>query len=120
MPAPPGRTPEPFPPTPVQRWRGGATQRNFEEQPMRRFTAAAILAASVSATLLPLRSVLAQPAPAAPAAKQEQPQQQTDVPVKVVVLFSSGVGYFEHFGKVAGNGTTELRFKTQQINDVLK
>ena len=26
----------------------------------------------------------------------------------------------EHFGKVAGNGTTELRFKTQQINDVLK
>src|SRR5256885_13315297 len=45
---------------------------------------------------------------------------QTEVPVKVVVLFSSGVGYFEHFGTVKGEGTTELRFKTQQINDILK
>src|SRR5213082_3206609 len=45
---------------------------------------------------------------------------QTAVPVKQVVLFSSGVGYFEHFGTVTGDGTTELRFKTQQINDILK
>jgi hypothetical protein len=45
---------------------------------------------------------------------------QAEVPVKVVVLFSSGVGYFEHFGTVKGEGTTELRFKTQQINDILK
>src|SRR5205085_2341171 len=45
---------------------------------------------------------------------------QADVPVKAVVLFSSGVGYFEHFGTVTGDGTTELRFKTQQINDILK
>jgi hypothetical protein len=36
------------------------------------------------------------------------------------VLFSSGVGYFEHFGSVAGDGSTELRFKTEQINDILK
>src|SRR5262245_19464704 len=46
--------------------------------------------------------------------------QQADVPVRAVVLFSSGVGYFEHFGTVRGNGMTELRFKTQQINDILK
>ena len=45
---------------------------------------------------------------------------QADVPVKQVVLFSSGVGYFEHFGTVNGTGDTELRFKTQQINDILK
>ena len=45
---------------------------------------------------------------------------QQDVPVKVVVLFSSGVGYFEHFGTVRGDGSAELRFKTQQINDILK
>lgn len=44
----------------------------------------------------------------------------TDVPVKVVVLFSSGVGYFEHFGTVEGNASTELRFKAGQINDILK
>ncbi|HVY94487.1 MAG TPA: hypothetical protein VHA14_17115, partial [Bryobacteraceae bacterium] len=45
---------------------------------------------------------------------------QTDVPVKTVVLFSSGVGYFEHAGTVRGDGSTELRFKTNQINDILK
>src|SRR5690242_9826843 len=44
----------------------------------------------------------------------------TDVPVKQVVLFSSGVGYFEHFGSIQGDGSTELRFKTNQINDILK
>ena len=44
----------------------------------------------------------------------------TDVPVTKVVLFSSGVGYFEHSGSVNGNSTTELRFKTSQINDILK
>ena len=42
------------------------------------------------------------------------------VPVRRVVLFSSGVAYFEHDGNVRGNGTAELRFKTDQINDVLK
>jgi uncharacterized protein YeeX (DUF496 family) len=42
------------------------------------------------------------------------------VPVKGVVLFSSGVGYFEHFGTVRGDGASELRFKAGQINDILK
>ena len=56
--------------------------------------------------------------PAAGAAAEAAPA--TAVPVKQVVLFSSGVGYFEHFGTVTGSGNTELRFKTQQINDILK
>jgi hypothetical protein len=43
-----------------------------------------------------------------------------DVPIKRVMLFSSGVGYFEHAGTVHGNGITDLRFKTTQINDILK
>ena len=43
-----------------------------------------------------------------------------DVPITKVVLFSSGVGYFEHAGTVRGNSSTELRFKTGQINDILK
>lgn len=73
---------------------------------------AAIAGVAVSSTLMAQES---QPAPAAVAAEK-----QADVPVKVVVLFSSGVGYFEHFGTVAGNTTTELRFKTAQINDILK
>jgi hypothetical protein len=44
----------------------------------------------------------------------------TDVPVRTVMLFSSGVGYFEHAGTVRGNSTTELSFRTAQINDILK
>ncbi len=47
-------------------------------------------------------------------------EQHTNVPIERVVLFSSGVGFFEHRGKVDGNTTTELRFKTEQINDILK
>ena len=43
-----------------------------------------------------------------------------DVPVTKVVLYSSGVGYFEHAGIVQGNGSAALRFKTSQINDILK
>ena len=43
-----------------------------------------------------------------------------EIPVRSVVLFSSGVGYFEHVGTIAGDVSTELRFKTNQINDILK
>ena len=43
-----------------------------------------------------------------------------DVPLRQVVLFSSGVGYFQHGGTVKGNTTATLMFKTDQINDVLK
>ena len=43
-----------------------------------------------------------------------------DVPVREVVLFSSGVGYFQHEGSVTGDAATQLRFKTGQINDILK
>lgn len=45
---------------------------------------------------------------------------QVDVPVRIVALFSSGVGYFEHAGMVTEDTTAELRFKTNQINDILK
>lgn len=45
---------------------------------------------------------------------------RTDLPVRAVVLFSSGVGYFEHGGTVQGTTSTELRFKSSQINDILK
>ena len=68
--------------------------------------------ASVLALLVPLSFCKAADQPPAAAA--------ADVPVKQVVLFSSGVGYFEHFGTISGDGSTELRFKTNQIHDVLK
>jgi hypothetical protein len=58
---------------------------------------------------------------ASPAAPPSQSQAaQADLPVRMVVLFSSGVGYFEHAGTVSGNAGAELRFKSDQINDMLK
>ena len=45
---------------------------------------------------------------------------KTDIPVTRVVLFSSGVGYFEHNGTIEGDATAKLMFKTEQINDILK
>lgn len=62
--------------------------------------------------LVSSRFAAAQTSVAAPATAQ--------VPVTKVVLFSSGVGYFEHSGSVTGNSSTQLRFKTSQINDILK
>jgi hypothetical protein len=80
-----------------------------------------ILAGAALTTLLAIYPAAAQPAGGAEEAAATQPAaRQAQIPVKMVVLFSSGVGYFEHFGSVAGEGRTELRFKTQQINDILK
>src|SRR5688572_11998034 len=85
----------------------------------RRLAVHALVAAAAAATVVfvPIIPTSAQQPPAAAAAPANQPAQ---VPVKQVVLFSSGVGYFEHFGSVKGDGSTELQFKTQQINDILK
>jgi len=58
--------------------------------------------------------------PLSAAAQSPPVDAQAKVPVKQVVLFSSGVGYFEHFGSVKDSSSTILRFKTDQINDILK
>ncbi len=46
--------------------------------------------------------------------------QEVDIPINRVVLFNSGVGYFEHSGMVSGDVVAQLSFKAGQINDVLK
>lgn len=43
-----------------------------------------------------------------------------DLKLTRVALFNSGVGYFEADGAVEGDATTELRFRTAQINDLIK
>lgn len=43
-----------------------------------------------------------------------------DLPLSRVVLFSSGVGYFERMAEVSGSQKVELSFRTGQINDILK
>jgi hypothetical protein len=42
------------------------------------------------------------------------------LPVKRVVLYKNGVGYFEHSARVHGNQELGIDFTTGQLNDVLK
>jgi hypothetical protein len=75
---------------------------------MKRNTLAAMaaLGAALCAGTLPSR---AQDAPTSAA-----------LPLKDVVLFSSGVGYFQREGRVAGGASVDLSFRAEQINDILK
>jgi hypothetical protein len=67
---------------------------------IRHLTAAAALALAVSTTLA---------------------QEQAELPVTGVTLYTSGVGFFEHGGTVAGGDTrATLRFEAKQIDDLLK
>ncbi len=47
-------------------------------------------------------------------------QPAADVPVERVILFTSGVGYFEHAGRVSGDAEVTLQFDESALNDVLK
>ncbi|MEO0557978.1 MAG: hypothetical protein AAF170_07325 [Bacteroidota bacterium] len=47
-------------------------------------------------------------------------QPSDDLPVERVILFTSGVGYFEHGGRVTGDSEVVLRFDETALNDVLK
>jgi hypothetical protein len=42
------------------------------------------------------------------------------LPVRRVVLYKSGVGYFEHIGHVRGDQTVRVDFTSGQLNDVLQ
>jgi len=43
-----------------------------------------------------------------------------ELPLKRIVLFNSGVGYFEHDGQLTGDARVEFKFRTESINDLLK
>ena len=60
-------------------------------------------------------------APRAAAGQGVAPAVKTEiVPLKKIVLFNAGVGYFEHGGQVEGDATVDLRFNVDDINDLLK
>jgi hypothetical protein len=42
------------------------------------------------------------------------------LPVRRVVLYKNGVGYFEHLGRVRGSQEVHIDFTSAQLNDVLK
>jgi hypothetical protein len=47
-------------------------------------------------------------------------QGSANLPLKRVVLFSSGVGFFDHDGQVEGNADVQMKFNVRDINDLLK
>lgn len=65
----------------------------------------------------------AKPAASAPAAANSVASSGDSgdrLPVKRVVLYKNGVGYFEHSARVHGNQDLVIDFTTAQLNDVLK
>ncbi|MGH7171557.1 MAG: DUF4139 domain-containing protein, partial [Gemmataceae bacterium] len=77
----------------------------------------ALLALGIFVFLSP-RSSTAQPNK--PAVKEAPAFQATQLPIGQVVLFSSGVGYFQREGSVEGKARVDLSFPVQDINDLLK
>ena len=68
-------------------------------------------------------AAFAQTAPvrqAKPEAEVKEATGSASLPVKKVVLYKNGVGYFEHTGRVHGNQELGIEFTTAQLNDVLK
>ena len=45
---------------------------------------------------------------------------EAPLPLESVVLFTSGVGYFQHAGEVTGDATVEMQFAADDVNDLLK
>jgi hypothetical protein len=60
--------------------------------------------------------------PVNPFASAAEKTVKTDgsLPIRQVVLFNSGVGYFQREGQVEGEARVELSFPTSDINDLLK
>jgi len=54
------------------------------------------------------------------AAAPAHAQEAASVPVRDVVLFSSGVGYFQRSGQITGAASINLPFRAEQVNDILK
>jgi hypothetical protein len=78
---------------------------------------------SITSRSLPFRwaaAALAAALLASPAALAQDEEKKADIPIKRVVMFSSGVAFFEHNGKVDGNAEVELKFNVKDINDLLK
>src|SRR5580658_2884144 len=85
----------------------------------RKLLTASLLGAMAVAGAVALKhSLAAKPAQAVEPALTKGGASQ--LPIGQVVLFSSGVGYFQREGEVQGNARIDLSFPVQDINDLLK
>src|SRR5688500_11325000 len=81
-----------------------------------------VSAALLSAQAAPPTAPTAPPAPGPPAqSAQLRPAPVAEpLPVRRVVLYKTGVGYFEHVGTVRDRQDIAIRFTSARLNDVLK
>jgi hypothetical protein len=56
----------------------------------------------------------------APRAPTTEANPQATLPLTKIVLYASGVGYFQRDGQMNGHGQVALRFKVDTVNDLLK
>ena len=80
-------------------------------RPLTPCVAILLLAASASAQ---------SPAPSPRTAAVETSGAADTLPVRRVVLYKAGIGYFEHLGNVRDRQDVTVRFTSAQLNDVLK
>lgn len=83
---------------------------------------AVLIAAGMSVSLGRVARAQAAPEakPAASATLAEKSANSPDLAIRKITLYRSGVGYFERSGTVDGNAEVQLRFNTEQVNDILK
>ena len=74
---------------------------------------------SVAAWSQATRAPKAAPQPVA-AKSPEAAATIRQLPVRQVVLYKNGIGYFEHLGSVTGNQRVAIDFTSSQLNDVLQ
>src|SRR5215475_11719809 len=79
---------------------------------------ASLAGSAALAAFIALKPALS-PIPQAQAAAAARPDMSA-LPVAQVILYSSGVGYFQREGEVEGSTRIDLSFPVQDINDLLK
>ncbi len=97
--------------------------RSVPHRPRRRLAAlviAAGLAVPMGAGLVTPSAALAQARAARANADARDAAGEAALPIKRITLYRSGVGNFERSGTVSGGEEVQLRFATEQINDILK
>jgi hypothetical protein len=88
---------------------------------MKKVLAIVCLVAMISQSTLANDNVAAKKESAAGKSPSEPAISETGkLPIRRVVLYKNGVGYFEHLGRVRGSQDVHIDFTSAQLNDVLK
>jgi hypothetical protein len=87
---------------------------------MSRFTLPVFLVLCVFSSLAQKQAPTRKAPVAPPASVTKEQVAAARLPVKRVVLYKNGVGYFEHTARVRGTQDLRVDFTTGQLNDVLK